>query len=184
MSQPASKPPVDIDKLIEKTEEQLSRLQALESGQVRTGTFVQRAARHIGKHGSVLANVALAGAVFAVSLSQLQQKHNFEYEIARREEQLDNAGAEKQRLRGQLAALEHDQERLREAVLQELDHGGMRLAPTAEKIRKLLGHPVGGGDGPPPPRPLMPVPLPSQQELTGQTPPPPSKAGTQSRYMI
>lgn len=42
MSQPASKPPVDIDKLIEKTEEQIARLQALENGQVRTGTFAQR----------------------------------------------------------------------------------------------------------------------------------------------
>ena len=54
-------------------------------------------------------------------------------------------------------------------MLRELDAGGVRLAPTAERLRKLLDR--GSGDccdaGQPAPRPLMPVPLP-------QTPPQPS----------
>ena len=59
--------------------------------------MVCRLAGHVGKHGNFLANALLAGCIFGVAWSQLQQKYNYEREVAQRDEQLSIALSEKQR---------------------------------------------------------------------------------------
>lgn len=56
-----------------------------------------RMAGHLTKYGNFLGPALMAGCVFSVAWSQLQQKYKFEREIASRNDQLDTLQAEKQR---------------------------------------------------------------------------------------
>lgn len=54
-------------------------------------------AGHLAKYGNFLGPALMAGCVFSVAWSSMQQKYKFEREIASRNDQLDTLQAEKQR---------------------------------------------------------------------------------------
>lgn len=128
----------DIDRVIAKTEGQISRLEAMERSGLASRPLLKRMAGHLAKHGNFLGPALMAGCVFSVAWSQMQQKYRYEREIASRNDQLDTLHAEKQRLLDRVGLLEVTQQEMRDGVLRELDAGGLRLAPTAERLRKVV----------------------------------------------
>ena len=65
-----------IDKLIEESELSLQRLEQLQKKNDRS--YTQRASSHVKRNSNHMINLALAGSVFVVALSRLNDKYAYE----------------------------------------------------------------------------------------------------------
>lgn len=128
----------DIDQVIAKTQSQIARLEAMEKSGMTSQPLLKRMSGHLAKNGNFLVPMLMAGCVFSVAWTQLQQKYKYQQEISTRDDQLKTLRAERQGLLDSLSQLEAKNRNIRHGIIQELDTGGYRLAPTAKRLRELL----------------------------------------------
>lgn len=139
--------PDSLDELINRTQQRIDHLDRLAGSKpMAKQPLGARLSSHLAKHGNLVVNAALAGCVFAVAWGQLRQKYEHQGKMQDKEQQLAKALAENRRLQDRVQRLEHSIGRLGDDVRQELDKGGWRLSPVAQRLRSLLGEegtPVG-----------------------------------------
>lgn len=97
----------NIDKLIQEADQTLRRIESIQSQQAKL-TLSDKIAHHVRRHSGVLSTVVLTGALLAVSIARLSQKHDFEFAKEKLEEERISLESDNAQLRQRLQLVEEE----------------------------------------------------------------------------
>lgn len=97
----------NIDILIEEADQTLRRIESIQNQQAKL-TFPDKIAHHFRRHSGVLSTVILTGALLAVSIARLSQKHDFEFAKEKLEEERISLESDNAQLRQRLQLVEEE----------------------------------------------------------------------------
>jgi hypothetical protein len=97
----------NIDILIQEADQTLRRIESIQNQQAKQ-TLSEKIAHHVRRHSGVLSTVVLTGALLAVSIARLSQKHDFEFAKEKLEEEKISLESDNAQLRQRLQMVEEE----------------------------------------------------------------------------
>lgn len=123
-----------IAALREQLAKSVDRIDSLQTSK----SWTARVSDHLRRNSNGIINLALASSVFAVALGRLAMKSQHEVEKQDWVEERQRILRQKENVQTEAAAARQQLQTLQQGVLDELQSGGWRLAPVAQRLRQQV----------------------------------------------